>query len=337
MIDINSLEKYDVHKMYKVYDKWPQIAKEQFDENIQSIEFQKVEHIIFAGMGGSGAISDIFASILSKTNIHVEIVKGYLLPKTVDKNSLVIVTSVSGNTEESLNVLMNAKKIGCKIIAFSDGGLMKKYCVKNLIEHREIKMQHSPRASFISYLFTMLKTLIKTLPINPEEVYESIYELESLKKKISSGNLTESNPSLLLAKWISGIPLIYYPHGLEAAAIRFKNSLQENSKMHVITEDVIEACHNGIVSWIKPSNVKPILLRGKDDFEKTSERWNILKIFFEKNEIEFKEINSVEGNILSKLVTLIYLLDYASIYKAILDKVDPTMVDPIDFVKTKLS
>jgi len=52
------------------------------------------------------------------------------------------------------------------------------------------------------------------------------------------------------------IPLIYYPYGLQAAAIRFKNSLQENSKIHVISEDVIETCHNGIVSWESKSNVK---------------------------------------------------------------------------------
>ena len=65
-------------------------------------------------MGGSGAIGDLFSAILSKTDIHVSLVKGYLLPKTVDKNTLVIVTSVSGNTDETLTVLESTKKINCK-------------------------------------------------------------------------------------------------------------------------------------------------------------------------------------------------------------------------------
>jgi len=135
---------------------------------------------------------------------------------------------------------------------------------------------------------------------------------------------------------IFGIPLIYYPWGLQAAAIRFKNSLQENAKCHVIAEDVVEACHNGIVAWEKPSNVKPILIQGEDDYIKTKERWKILKEHLEGSKIEYKEVFSVNGNILSKLICLIYLLDYSSIYFAALSGIDPTPIDAIDFVKSKL-
>ena len=88
-----------------------------------------------------------------------------------------------------------------------------------------------------------------------------------------------------LATWLPEIPVIYFPWGLESAAIRFKNSLQENAKMHVISEDVIEACHNGIVPWSKSSEIKPILVRGKDDYIKTQERWETLKEFFLKENI----------------------------------------------------
>ena len=139
-----------------------------------------------------------------------------------------------------------------------------------------------------------------------------------------------------LAKWISDIPLIYYPWGLQAAAVRFKNSLQENSKLHAMTEDVIETCHNGVVSWEKPSIVKPILLEGVDDYIKTKERWKILKEYFKINDIEYREILSVKGSILSKLINLIYLLDYSTIYRAVLSKTDPSPVKSIDFIKSKL-
>ncbi len=148
-------------------------------------------------------------------------------------------------------------------------------------------------------------------------------------------NLSDENPAVSLAKWINGIPIIYYPFGLQSAAIRFKNSLQENAKMHVITEDIIEVCHNGIVAWEKPSDVKPILIQGADDFEKTKERWKIIKEYFESNSIEYKEISSVQGAILTKLINLIYFLDYTSIYKAILSKIDPTPVKSIEFIKKR--
>jgi len=111
---------------------------------------------------------------------------------------------------------------------------------------------------------------------------------------------------------------------------------QSDSKMHVITEDVIESCHNNIVAWEKNSNVQPILIRGYDDHIKTIERWNILKEFFRGRKIEFFEIKSVDGNILSKIVNLVYLLDYSSIYHAILNHIDPSPVNAIDFVKARL-
>jgi glucose/mannose-6-phosphate isomerase len=139
-----------------------------------------------------------------------------------------------------------------------------------------------------------------------------------------------------LARWIIDIPLIYYPHGLESVATRFKSSLQENTKTHVIMEDIIEACHNGIVSWERSSTVQPILLRGKEDYIKTKERFDIVKEFFIKNDIDFKEIYSGSGNILTKTISLIYMLDYASIYRAVLLKIDPSPVHSIDFIKSKI-
>jgi glucose/mannose-6-phosphate isomerase len=115
-MNIASIEKYDLKKMYKIYDEWPEIARNSFESNQKPIKFDNVKHIVFAGMGGSGAIGDIFSSILSKSKIHVNIVKGYNLPTTVNSETLVIIISVSGNTEESLSVLKSAYKKKCKII-----------------------------------------------------------------------------------------------------------------------------------------------------------------------------------------------------------------------------
>ena len=322
--------------MYKVYDIWPEIARKSFEDEHESVNFDNIKHIVVAGMGGSGAIGDMFASILSKSKIHVNIVKGYTLPQTVNSNTLVIAVSVSGNTDETLSVLKSAHLFGCKVIAFSSGGKMKEYCETNKIEYRFVPEYHSPRASFTSYLYTILKVLHATFEIKQDDIIESIVEMEKTRNKIKSSNLSKENPALQLAECITNIPVIYYPFGLQSAAIRFKNSLQENTKIHAMVENIVETCHNGIVSWEGTSNVQPILIQGADDFVKTKERWKIVKEYFKNNEINYLEITSITGSILSKIINLIYILDYTSIYCAVMTKTDPTPVKSIKFVKSKL-
>jgi len=334
---ISDIQRYDSKKMYEAYEKWPEISQENyFSRDLQKIQFKNIDHIVFAGVGGSGTIGDVVSSILSKNDIHVNVVKGYLLPKTVDSNTLIVTTSVSGNSKEALTVLQNAKKSKGKFVAFSSGGKMKKYSIKNKIPYYEIPEIHSPRASFTSYLYSILNVLEDIIPVKKQNVKESISMLMKTRKKISATNLTNSNPALSLAKWISGFPIIYYPWGLHSAAIRFKNSLQENAKIHVFAEDIIESSHNGIVAWEKRSKIKPILIVGRDDYIKTKERWKVIKKFFELNKIQYNEVRSTNGNILTKLVNLIYLLDYTSIYLAVLSKTDPTPVKPIEFIKSRI-
>lgn len=322
--------------MHEVYDNWPSLCKEFYEKNYDPIKFKKIEHVIFVGMGGSGAIGDVLLSVLSKTAIHLDVVKGYHLPKTANSKTLVVATTASGNTSETLHVLSDAKKNDCQIIAFSSGGKMLKYCKKNNLEYRYIPILNSPRASFPAFLYSILNVLGDIIPISRTEIRESIHQLEKTKLQICSSNLQKRNPALHLAENMHDIPMIYYPAGLQAAAIRFKNSLQENTKSHAIAEDIIEACHNGIVSWEKPSNVRPILIQGKDDYAKTKLLWKIIKEYFHKNNIEYHEVYSVSGNILSKLVNLIYLLDYSTIYRAVLLKMDPTPIKSIEFVKNRL-
>jgi len=322
--------------MHKVYDKWPEIAENSYKINHDPIEFHEINNIVFAGMGGSGTVGDAFLSLLSQSNIHGSVSKGFHLPNTIDSNTLVVAISVSGNTVETLSILESIKNMQCKVVGFSCGGKMQSFCENNRIEFRKVPFFHSPRSSFPSFLYTILSVLESTIKIKKEDVLESINELQKLANQINSSNLTDSNDSLSLAKWISEIPLIYYPWGLQSAAIRFKNSLQENAKKHAMIEDVIESCHNGIVAWERKSNVQPILLQGKDDYIKTEERWKILKKYFNQHDIEFREVMSVEGSILSKIINLIYFLDYCSIYNAVLSKIDPSPIKSIDFIKRQI-
>ena len=333
---IDEIKSVDSRNMCKVYDEWPQIARKNFSANFSKVDIKNIDHVVFAGMGGSGTIGDLFASILSKTDIHVSVIKGYLLPKTVDSNTLVVTTSISGNTSETISILKNVEKMDAKFVALSSGGIMEKFCMDKKIKYYKIKEEHSPRASFVGFLYSALNILEQIVPVKKTDVSKSIQSLFNVQKLISSKNLNKTNEALQIAEWIKEIPLVYYPWGLQSAAIRFKNSMQENAKMHIITEDVIEASHNGIVAWDKPNNIQPILIQGKDDFVKTKERWKIVKELFSEKGIQYKEIFSQQGNILEKLVGLIYLLDYTSIYNAIISKTDPSPIKSIDFIKKRL-
>tara|TARA_B100000029_G_scaffold504337_1_gene583009 strand:- start:150 stop:1160 length:1011 start_codon:yes stop_codon:yes gene_type:complete len=335
-MNIEDIQEFDPQKMYQTYDNWSTYSEDAFNKELSKLQLQDIDHIVLAGMGGSGAIGDVISAILSREDIHVSNVKGYLLPKTVDERTLVISTSISGNTKETLEILDNKSKSNAKFVAISSGGIMKEKCLKNSITHYDIPMIHSPRASFTVFLYSILNIFEDVLPVQKNEVFESLGKMKELQKRINSDNLEQNNPSLDLAKKINSNPLIYYPDGLKAAAIRFKNSLQENVKIHASIEDVIEASHNSISTWENKNKFKPILIQGKDDLPKTKERWSIIKEYFKTRDIDYEEVFSVDGNIISKLVCLIYLLDYTSIYLAILSKTDPSPVTAIDFVKSRL-
>ena len=113
-MELRDLEKVDTSNMFREYDRWPELAIESFEKKFEKFDTKDIDHIVVAGMGGSGSIGDTISSILSKKDIHVSNVKGYLLPKTVDSKTLIIATSVSGNTSEILSILNNAKKNRCK-------------------------------------------------------------------------------------------------------------------------------------------------------------------------------------------------------------------------------
>lgn len=336
MITRAILEKYDESGMHKVYDKWPELAEIYYCKKYAKIDYNNIDHVIFTGMGGSGAVGDVLSAMLSKTKVHLCVVKGFHLPKTADSNTLVVATSASGDTLETLTVLKKASKAKCRLICFSSGGKIRDYCKKNKIEFVQVPVLNSPRASFPIYLYSILNVLEKLIPVKRSDVLKSISILKKTRKQIISTN-KKNNSALELARWINGIPMIYYPAGLHAVAIRFKNSLQENAKIHAIAEDVIEACHNGIVSWETSSDVQPILLQGRDDYIKTKHLWKVIKEYFDLNNIEFSEIHSVKGNILSKIINMIYLLDYVTIYYAVLNKRDPTPIKSIEYIKAKIT
>ena len=174
MLSLKDIQKKDIKKMHKSYEKWPQIARDSYENESELMDLKNIDHFIFAGMGGSGALGDVFNSIMSKTNTHVSVIKGYKLPKTIDENTLVICTSVSGNTQETLSILEQVKKKSLKSISFSSNGKIEKYCLQNNLEYRFVEQNHSPRVSFVGFLYKMLKVLGPMLPISEMYIIDSI-------------------------------------------------------------------------------------------------------------------------------------------------------------------
>ena len=105
--DINQIDK---NQMCKIYDMWPTLAAENLENEIEKIDIKNIDHIVFAGMGGSGTIGDVLSSILSKTKLHSTVVKGYRLPKNLDENTLIVATSISGKTEATLSIAKSSLK-----------------------------------------------------------------------------------------------------------------------------------------------------------------------------------------------------------------------------------
>lgn len=332
---MNMLKRYDTSGMRHIYDRWPEIAHTSYREGPARLDIEDVNHIVFAGMGGSGTLGDFFGAILSSSSMHVDVIKGYNLPRTVTRDTLVVCSSVSGNTHETLTVMEKAHRADCHVISLSAGGMMQKRSAELDIRHYVIDRYHSSRASFVSLLYASLRLLGDISGVSDVHITESIDELRRVQVQVCSSNMSDSNKALSLAKWIRHIPLIYYPWGLKAAAVRFKNSMQENTKTHAITEDVLEASHNNIVAWERAAPVQPILLQGPDDNPKTKDRWRIFEAYFDTHKIPYQTVVAPRGNIITKMISVIYTLDFVSMYAAVLQKTDPTPVTSIDFIKER--
>ena len=155
-MNFSLLEKYDSSHMYEIYDLWPQLAKIAYESKQDVLILDDIDHVVLAGMGGSGTVCEVLSAILSKTSIHTTVVKGYHLPKTVNKKTLVIIVSVSGNTSEVISILKLASKKSCNIVSFTSGGRLAEICAQFKILHYLIPTHHSPRASFVSFLYSIL-------------------------------------------------------------------------------------------------------------------------------------------------------------------------------------
>ena len=315
--------------MIDVYKNWPKYAQESYD-NAKPINV-KFEKVIFCGMGGSGLVFDILSSLILDKQVIIN--KGYVLPKNIS-NSLMIFNSASGDTIETITALKTASKSKNKIIAFSSGGKLENFCKKNKITHIKYDLKSSPRASLPVSLYTILGTLSVSFGIKKSMITKSIKSLHDTKKKIFEN--VDSNPTINLAEFIKDGPICYHSTELFPVALRFSQDFQENCKKFATQGDVVESCHNFINSWETLTNFSPILLRGSNDDKNTIKRFEVWIEYFKTRGILYKELYSIKGDLLTQFMTLMYEMGMSTIYHAVQNDIDPTLLEAIDFVKARV-
>ncbi|MGE0566748.1 MAG: bifunctional phosphoglucose/phosphomannose isomerase [Bacteroidia bacterium] len=296
----------------------------------------EIRNVVISGLGGSGIggsiVTELFAEQL---NFPITVNKDYFLPSFADNKSLVIISSYSGNTEETLSVLESALKKKCQIICVTSGGKVLEIAKQNQLEYIEIPGGFPPR-SCIGY------SLVQLIKIFEEKGIANNINFEDLNKAIDLLN-TESENIKTEAKSIAQklnrqIPVIYCLGSNEGVAIRFRQQINENAKALCWHHVFPEMNHNELVGWTKKDDkLSVITLHTKSDYNRTQKRYEVCKPIFEKYAKEVIDIHSKGETKLQEYFYLIHLTDYISCYMADLAGVDPVEVNVIDFLKKELS
>lgn len=295
-----------------------------------------IRNILISGLGGSGIGGTILSNVL-RDDISVPIIvnKEYQIPAFVNENTLVIISSYSGGTEETLSALMQAFQQNAQIICITSGGLVQQYVETNDIDYVLIDGGSPPRAAFGQSFVQLLYILHKQnlLEDGFKQYLQSSIELveteeESIKEKAKK-----------IAERLNGkTPVIYSDAKFEGVCIRFRQQINENSKMLCWHHVVPEMNHNELVGWReKNENIAVIFLRNNNDFERNQERMEFTKEVVSQYAGDVIEIYSKGDHDIIRSIYLIHLTDWVSYYLAVLKGVDAVEINVINKLKNKLA
>lgn len=303
-------------------------------------------NIVFAGLGGSAIGADLVRSYLYfESSLPICVAREYELPAYVDANSLVFVSSYSGNTEETLSAYAQAREKGACIVAVSSGGKLKEYALNDKVPFIEIPKGIPPRAALGYSSIVLLGLLAKLGLINniDASVAEMVKVLEVLRdKNLKPAIAQKDNVSkYIAARLFKKLAFIYSSSvHFDAVATRFRGQLSENSKALALTHVFPEMNHNEIVGWENPKKLFKdfvvIMLRDKFMHPRVAMRMDITKEVIKKEGVSVLEIWSRGQDLLTRMFSLIYIGDFISFYLAILYGIDPTPVEKVNYLKAKL-
>lgn len=342
-INRDSISKFDEGNMFAILAEFHTQVEIGIDAG-QSIEKRSYDfdNIVICGIGGSAISGDILRSYLEQIGYKKQIFvnREYTLPNWVNERTLIVASSYSGNTEETLQAYHEAVKITKNIICFTTGGELESLANSN--GHQIVKMQSGmmPRCALAMSFFSILTAFIyldivsKQMSENIELAIKDTY----LNLKKSSKRLQElsNNEAIKLALILNGKKTVLYTGKVMApVAMRWAGQLHENSKAHAFFNVIPEMNHNEINSWDYKENnsdFRIILLKDPSENPRVQKR---IKVFTEllQNKANVYGFSSDAEYLLTRMFEMIYFGDWVSYYLALMRGVDPTPIPTITKLK----
>ena len=311
---------------------------------VSRLERRVFANMVGCGMGGSAIGIELIRSWLQKElTAPLVLIRDYSLPRYVSDKDLVFLASYSGNTEETLSCLVEAVKRRSAMFSVSSGGKLEEFSKILNVPHVKIPSGYQPRAA-LGFLLTPLLVLLVHLGVAPsrplDELMGSVEALRSVAERCSCMTPTAENPAKQLAvKLFGSLPIVYGYGAFAAAALRFKQQLNENSKLFSKYEVFPELDHNDIEGFeINAPEMKPVLvlLRGDDDNPQVRNRVDETLHILRTSVADIVEVRSI-GSGITQLLTTIQICDSASLFLACLRGIDPGPVNQIAKLKGALS
>jgi glucose/mannose-6-phosphate isomerase len=347
--DSEKITMVDKSNMLDGLARFPEQIKESLAiaETVERFNFIKIDNVVIAGMGASAISGDIMASLFrDKLDVPLVVNREYDLPKWVNKDTLVICISYSGNTDETLSSFKIASQKKCKIICISTGGKLQDLAEKRGVPFVKIPSGIQPRAATAYLLFPSIMFL-KKIGLLKSAIETDIEETIAVTQDfVTMNNRTvpeENNPAKQLAKKIFGtIPQIYGWGIYTPIAIRWRHQFNENSKLIARTDLAPDCNHNDIVGWSANPEISKqfscVLFRDKDEeiIDMTT-RLNFMRDLFRNTAANIIEVSPKGKSQLAKMMYLMCLGDFTSCYLAVLRGIDPSPVDIITELKKRLA
>ncbi len=304
-----------------------------------------IRHIVVCGLGGSAIGGDLLRSYLATDlRIPFSVNRTYTLPKYVGPETLVIISSYSGNTEETNAAHREALKRKAKILCISSNGTTEKLAVRARSPFIKIPGGLPPRAALAYSFFPLLLALTRLgfIKSRQKEIKETLALLDAKAGQYTSSDQT-TNPAYLLAERLKHRITICYSstERFDTVNTRWRGQIAENGKSLAFGHVLPEMNHNELVGWKvlerEMREMQVIFLRDKEDHPRVQMRMGITSEVLARYTDRVTEVWSEGDGLLARLFSLIYLGDWVSYYLAILHGEDPTPVAVIDYLKTSLA
>lgn len=297
---------------------------------------KKIENVIITGLGGSGIGGKIVSELVAdELKIPVVINNTYFLPSFANENTLVIASSYSGNTEETLYALKDALKRNCEIACITSGGEVEELAKKHQLNHIIIPGGNPPR-SMLTY--SLVQQFIILQHYNLIDTSNSIQIEKAIALLDQHHEQIKAEAQEIALKINDKVIAIYADSSIGGVATRFKQQINENSKMLCWDHVIPEMNHNELVGWAGGNNqFAAIFLRNINDFDRNQVRIKVSKEIISTYTDTVIEIYSKGDTLIQKALYLILLTDWVSVYLGNLRGVDTIEVKVITGLKEELN